>query len=430
MKILKVKPSLWFWLFLSLFVFAGNGSVAQRNYNFFYGKVFQAGTKTPMPEVNLTIEGTRTGTVTDKTGSFSFFVDTLPATMIVSHVGFETKTILLDATSFSLTLYLTRKPTELQEVEIRANAHEAFFKDDHYAVLDYEIDSNLVYLLIFRQRLSKAELVCKSIYGDTVATSVMFYFRPERLFKDCLGNLHVLSHDSGFQVFRQEKLLHLIHPVNLKKFDDVLRNCIASTPEVLFFQKISAHGQNVEYYGVNRKSLLKNPITQVGDEKKMKMLRRNTDDAQLLGSAIPPNSREDFVTWNYVHKILYRPVKTFLCRIGDYICIFNTPLRQIEFYDANGNFSYKLALKIDNVKDGRWTNDIMIDERSEKIFTTFVSNGLYNLYEIDMNSGILKKRLTIFHYYPEKIRVYNYFVYYLYNVSGDPDNKMLYRQKF
>ena len=120
-----------------------------------------------MPEVNLTIEGTRTGTVTDKTGSFSFFVDTLPATMIVSHVGFETKTILLDATSFSLTLYLTRKPTELQEVEIRANAHEAFFKDDHYAVLDYEIDSNLVYLLIFRQRLSKAELVCKSIYGDT-----------------------------------------------------------------------------------------------------------------------------------------------------------------------------------------------------------------------------------------------------------------------
>jgi hypothetical protein len=424
-----MKIQFWCWIFLLPVHFTGNTSIAQKQFNFFYGKVFEQGTKSGIPNVNLSIEGSRHGTVTDKTGAFSFFTDSLPATLIVSYMGFETKTILLDATSFSLTLYLSRKATELQEIEIKANVHEAFFKDDHYAVLDYEIDSNMVYLLIFRQYLSKAELICKSIYGDTVATSTPFYFKPARLFKDCLGVLHVLSHDSGFQVFRQEKQLHLIHPVNLKKFEDVLKNCVAATPEILFFQKTTDHGLGVEYFGVNRKTFLKNPITRIGDEKKMKMLRRNSKDAELLESTTHPDSRDDFVTWNFIHKILYRPIKTSLYRVGDYTCISNTPERQMEFYDIAGNFSYKLALKTDQVKDGVWTSDVLIDERSGKVFTTFVFNGRYSLYEIDLNSGMLKKRLTLFHYYPEKVRIYNYFVYYLYDAPGDPDNKRLYRQK-
>jgi hypothetical protein len=419
-----------FRIFLSMILFTTIATIVHGQYHFFYGKVLDAGTKTGMSNVNLSITGSRVGTVTDKKGAFSFFIDSIPATLVVSCVGYETKTILLDETSFSLTLYLKHEITELQEVEIKARVHEAFFKDVHFAVLDYEIDSNMVYLLIFRQNVTNAELICKNIYGDTIAKSIPFFFKPVRLFKDCLGILHVLSHDSGFQVFRQEKQLHLIHPVNLKKFNDVLENCVAATPEILFFQKSMDRGLSVEYYGLNRKSFSKQIISQVRDEKKMKMIRRNSDDAALLMATSHPDSRDDFVTWNYIHKILYRPIKTALYQIGLFICIFNTPERQMEFYDQAGNYSYKLALKIDKINDGRWTNDIIIDERSEKVYTTFVSNGQYSLYQIDLNSGMLKKRLTLFHYYPEKVRVYNDFVYYLYDVSGDPDNKMLYRQGF
>jgi hypothetical protein len=197
----------------------------------------------------------------------------------------------------------------------------------------------------------------------------------------------------------------------------------------LFVQKSTDQGLGVEYYGVNRKTFSKQTITHVKDEKRMKMFRRNSDDAALLMQATQPISRDDFVTWNYVHKILYRPIKTALYKIGSFICIFNTPDRQMEFYDSGGNFSYKLALKINLVNDGRWTSDILTDGHTEKVYTTFISNGQYGIYEIDLNSGILIKRLTLFHYYPEKIKVYNNFVYYLYDVSADPDNKMLYRQK-
>ena len=429
-KILVSTTIRYFWLLVLPMQFACLLADAQHHYHFYYGKVIEQGTKTAIPNVNLSIAGTRVGTVTDKTGAFSFYFDSIPAFLIVSYVGFETKTILLDETSFSLTLYLSRKASELREVEIKANVNEAFFKDEHYAVLDYEIDSNLVYLLIYRQRLSKAELICKNLAGDTVATSIPFYFTPARLFKDCLGVLHVLSHDSGFQVFRSEKLLHLIHPVRMKKFEDVLKNCVAATPEILFSQKITYHGLGLEYYGVNKTTLLKHDITQIRDEKKMKMLRRNTDDAAYLWSNKQPDSREDFVTWSYVHQILYRPIKTSLYQIGNYICIFNTPDRQMEFYDSAGNFSYKLSLNIEKLKDGRWTNDILVDGATGKVYTTFFRNGRCSVYQIDLNSGNLRKRLSLIHDYPEKVRVYGDCIYYMYNLPGDPDNKMLYLQKY
>jgi hypothetical protein len=430
LKIPGINFYQWFWMFFLLFHFTGANTEAQRNYNFFYGKVFEAGTKTAMAGVNLSVDHSRIGTSTDNAGSFSFFIDSLPAVLTVSYVGFETKTILIDSTSYSLTLYLTRKATNLQEVEIKARSHEAFFKDDHYAVLDYEIDSGLVYLLIYKSYLSHATLICKNLNGDTVATSLPFYFRPDKLFRDCLGFLHVLSRDSGFQVFRQGNQIHLIHPVDLKKFDDVLKNCVAATPEILFFQKVTDHGMGMEYYGVNRKTFQKTSLSRITDEKKMKMLRRNPEDAYWLGSSIQPDGREDFVSWNYVHKILYRPIRTALYRIGEYICIFNTPDHQAEFYDGAGNFSYKLLLKTDKVNDGRWTNDVLIDEVTGKVYTVFIQNGIYHVYQINLDDGMLNKRISLFHPYPEKVRIYNDWVFYLYDLASDPDNKMLYRQKF
>jgi hypothetical protein len=421
-----------YWRFMTLLMslsFVATASMAQKQYNFFYGKVLETGTKKAISGVNLSIEGSRIGTVSDKKGAFSFFIDSIPATLVVSYIGFETKTILLDATSFSLTLYLSRKATELEEVEIKANMWEPFFKDEHYSVLDYEIDSNMVYLLVYRQYLSNALLICKNLVGDTVAKSDPLYFKPDRLFRDCLGFLHVFSRDSGFQVFRQENQLQLIHPVGLKKYDNVLKNCVASTQDVLFFQNVTDRGLGVEYYGINRMTMMKNSLTNIRDEKKLKMLRRNPAEAQLLGNAKQPTGRDDFVTWNYVHKILYRPVKTSLCKIGSYICIFNIPDRQIEFYDTAGNFSYKLALKIGDVNDGRWSEDIIPDATDGRVYTVFTRNGTYGVFEININDGILKKRISLPHLYPRKIKVYNHWVYYLYDVAGDPDNRMLHRQK-
>ncbi len=414
---------------LSWCVLAAIDVEAQEQYKFFYGKVIDQATDRTLANVNLFVRGTRTGTVTGKKGDFSFFTDSIPATLVVSHVGYLTKEILLDETSFSLNIYLLPQVKELAGVEITAIQNEVFFRDEHYAVRDYEIDSGLVYLLVFRTRLLNAELICMNTNGDTVSQTEVLRFMPNRLFRDCMGYMHLLSNDSGFQVYRAGKGLELVHPVALKKFDDVLKNCVASTSEIFYFQKVVDHGLSVEYYGINRKTLARNTISSVKDEKRLKMLRRNEGDAGLLWMTRPPIGREDFVDWNYIHKIIYRPIKTALYRIGNYICIFNTPDRQMEFYDKEGNYSYKLALQIDGVDDGRWTSEILYDDFTGRVYTMFLKNGVCSLYRVDLNTGALKKVLSMLYPFPQKVRVYQGFVYYLYDIPGSPDNKLLYRQR-
>jgi hypothetical protein len=405
-------------------------------------------TRTPIPNVNISFEGSRLGSVTDQKGAFSFYIDTIPIIMIVSHLGFKTKRILLDGTSNSMTIYMENDIKELKEVEIKANRIEPFFKSEHYTLRDYEIDSGFVYLLVYRNRVSKEELICKNLEGDTVARSGLLPFTPISLHKDCLGYLHVIGTDSIFQVYRMDRVLLMIHAVPEAKYNDILANCLASTNQVLFFRKMFYLGQGVQYYGIDRITKKRQVLTQVIDEEKAKMLRRNPEDAWELIRDQPDYqaqlnnierekvmdmdemtmARNQFNEWNFTHKILYRPVKTALYIINNFVCIFDIPSKQLEFYDTDGNFSYKLKINTEVVNDGRWSGDIYLDESQSKVYTTFLKSTGTGVYRIDLNTGDLHKILTLIHPYPQKIRIYKDQVYYMYDVLGDPDNKTLYRQ--
>ncbi len=444
MKLFPFFPLILLALFLSW-----KSTDGQVHYRFYYGKVFMSDSRGPLANVNISFEGSKLGSVTDQKGAFSFYIDTIPIFMIVRHLGFKTKRILLDGTSNSMTLYMDRDIRELKEVEIRANWIEPFFKDEHYTLRDYEIDSGFVYLLVYRNRVSKEELICRNLEGDTVARSGILFFTPTSLLKDCLGYLHVVGRDSVFQVYRKDKALQMIHAVGMAKFNDVLANCVASTNQVLFFKKMISLGQGVQYYGIDKVTKKKQELTQVVDEQKMKMLRRNPEDTWSLISSQPDylaqlNNmereavmsrdeltlyRKEFNEWNFTHKVLYRPLKTALYKIGNFICIFDIPAKQLEFFDTEGNFSYKLKINIDLIKDGRWSGDIFLDENQSKVYTTFLKSTGTGIYRIDLNTGDLHKILTLMHPYPQKIRIYKDRVYYMYDVLGDPDNKTLYRQQ-
>jgi hypothetical protein len=196
---------------------------------------------------------------------------------------------------------------------------------------------------------------------------------------------------------------------------------------MLFIRKFEKNGQTVSYYKVDRKTNQRQMLTAIEDSLKTKMLRRNPHDNDLLMQSVQPAGRDDFVDWSYVHKILYRPISTVLCKIGDFICIFNTVDRTIEFYKMDGSYAFKLLLMIKKIKEGNWSKDIYIDEEKSKVYTTFIQNGYNFLYTVDLNTGELKKVLSIAHLYPEKLQIHDGYVYYLYHEAGSGDNKELFR---
>jgi len=439
--IFRVKKSVCLLTFLLLFF--SLETLAQQRFHFFYGKIMDKTTRKPLGNVNLSVQGTRTGTFTDPKGEYSFYLDSIPAILTVSHVGYLTKKIILDTASYKMTLYLSPEIKTLQEVVISAQPQEAVFKDPHYSVLDYEIDSGRVYLLIFRSLYNKPELLCMTPGGDTLAQSGPLPYNVKTLDQDCLGYLHAFGNDSVYQLSRVNSAIRLVYPVAIHKYFQVLAGCVASTAQCLFFKRNSNYGLSTEFYSVNKRTFIRKSIGMVTDEKKAEMLVRNPEDMWFILQFSQPGQGEGTVSessdevraadqvmvdWLWIKKIVYPPVKSFLYRIGDFICIFNTPDRQMEFYDLDGNYSYKVELKLDLSGEGRWTYEILADPVTLKVYTPYLKNGIVTLYEIDLNTGGLTRILSVVDPFPQKLRVYEDYLYYIYDNRDLQNNTMLFRQ--
>jgi len=413
--------------------------IAQNKRMQFKGKVLDRETRAVITGANITISGTRRGTSSNENGEFSVTIYNLPVYMSISHVGYETQRIWLDNPSAPfITVLMNLVSSLLPEVEIKArNEPVPFFKDNQYSVLDYEVDSNLVYLLIYRFRLVNSELLCKSVNGDTVARSGTLRFKPTGLFHDCMGNIHMLSADSAYQVWRKRDHLDLLYPIGLSRFNLVLPGCVASTDSLLFFRKETPDHQSVDFYTIDRKTSRKQHLTMVRDEAKLKMLHDNPMDYFYLMMDTIPGVMMDTIAgdggqgaeWIWVKKILYKNNKSTLHRIDDIMCIFNTADYTLALYTLSGEFTSKLKMPIEKIDDGKWTSEIYIDNIEKTVYTSFRKGELYTIYRINLNTGELKRKLTTDHEFPQKIRVHNDFLFYLYTIPGKGDNKHLYRQK-
>jgi hypothetical protein len=395
-----------------------------------YGKVMDGETHSGLPNVNISFTGTRTGCTTDPQGDFSIYPDTIPAYMIISHLGYEPQRIWLEKEPAGLNILMKPVAKMLQEVEIKARSEPVpFFKDNQYAVLDYEVDNTLVYLLIYRFRLAKSELICMSDQGDTIARSGQLWFKPGRIIADCLGYLHVLSADSSYQVFLRKDTIIFPFKANIAKFLSTMSDCVTSTGDFLIFREESYDHQTVDFYRIHRKSGNKEYFATARDEAKLKMLRKNPVDRYLLSMDTIPGNHAEMVEWVWVNKILYKPNASVLKKIGDTLAIFNTTDGSLDLYNADGIFLEHLKITLPEKGTGDWTKEIYFDQITHKPYISLIKNGKINFYSIQLSTGELNFILTTVHIFPQKINIHHDCLFYLYDLPGTGDNKHLFRQK-
>jgi len=111
------------------------------------GSVMEKDTYLSIPNANIRVTGTNTGSVSDKNGDFKIVADTMPVYVIVSHIGYKTQRIWMDHASVGINILLEPETEMLKPVEINGNREPVpFFRDDIYSVLDYETQNTLVYL--------------------------------------------------------------------------------------------------------------------------------------------------------------------------------------------------------------------------------------------------------------------------------------------
>ena len=100
-------------------VFVIWGPLAVRAQTVIRGVVTNAETEAPIPQATLQVDGTYTGTVTNDEGRYALRVDSLPVTVVVQHIGYETARFrLTDATDRRQSVALQPSSVEMDGVVV------------------------------------------------------------------------------------------------------------------------------------------------------------------------------------------------------------------------------------------------------------------------------------------------------------------------
>ena len=113
------------------------------------GKVSDAFTGESLPGANIKVQGTPYGTSSNSKGEFNVKVEQVPATLVVSFIGYETEYYKISGQQKPVQINLTPKIYLLDSINVSADRIINIIKDKPLYVWDYEIFEDKLLMLAF-----------------------------------------------------------------------------------------------------------------------------------------------------------------------------------------------------------------------------------------------------------------------------------------
>ncbi|MFH2094473.1 MAG: carboxypeptidase-like regulatory domain-containing protein [Bacteroidota bacterium] len=384
-----------------------------------YGYIIDEQTNTPIKNVNIKVNGTQKGCTSDLTGYYSIELSAV-CTLIISHVQYESKEIIITKTvSRKTDISLTEKIYTIGMVDISQNKPVNLVAKKLYDVTDYEFCGDLIMLFAYcyKEKVNPW-LILMSEDGDTVCRQ---HIPVEgSLYKDCLGNVHLISRDSAYQIYYDSTEIHLLYPVSPKEFQEAMSPCIAEMNNRFYLKQYYYNNQVLSYFVANPEDSSLHEFRVIADDIGLNMLA-NRNRFHSMGGVAPTEA-----DLRFEQMCFFDPIFAPLVKIKDRICIFNYVDSLIEFYNEKGEAEREIPICFHNEK--YWKEEIYVDEKAGTAYTLFKKNGISTLRKIDLETGILTTKIPIPNFlFIEKVRVFNDSVYFLYRNNSDNDLMKLFR---
>jgi len=198
------------------------------------GRVVDKETNEGIKFVSIAIAQSGKGTISDSTGFFRYSTgffrldNIMPGSRVsFSSIGYKEKSIVVNEGSKGLVVYMVNEKYLLNELEVSAGYAQDVLWDKTLWIWDYGFMDNNLLTITYTDHLKHATLTLLSPMLDTVS-SLPLPMKPESLFKDCLGNYHVVCYDSTYQVYNADEGLRLLAPAGRWSFDTYMLPCVAS----------------------------------------------------------------------------------------------------------------------------------------------------------------------------------------------------------
>ncbi len=385
------------------------------------GQVIDADTKIPLIGANISIDGTTLGVVTDSEGYFFIKTKEVPLIISASYVGYEVKTLTI--VSFTqLKISLNKKINSLEELIITDQSviEQVFPKP--YSVKDYVFYNNQLVLLVYRNFFKKYSLILLGEDGEIISERSIKKLKPVRLFKGCLGGIHLISAVNTRQIYIENNEIRFLKSMPTLTFEARMNPCVAANPQFIFYKKTANLEQIVNYIAIRKIDPDdRKVVATIQDWEKLDMLehegsfqqlreavKREHNAGQPAGSTFGANiGNADFVS-----RVIFKPIYSPLFEHNDTLFLFNHTYNLLLKKNLEGETIDSIAINYHFNK--KWRKKILFDQETGNAYTLFDTKWNLMLHKINLETGELEDGLILERPFINTIKIRNGYLYFLY----------------
>lgn len=408
---------------------------------FISGKVRDS-TGNILPGVNIYIDKTNTGTVTDTDGNYFLRIYKQPPFIIYySHVGYETiskiisENIWRDSLVSDVTLKIS--PSVLPTHTVKAHATpDTIFASIEYNVADFEFYKDKLILLTYKNKIEKDAEVILADEKSTIICSKKVMFEAKELFRDYQGNINVICRDTVFRIsVKRDEIFFL--SVDFKDFNELIRPCIDTIENNIIFSDYNSGYPAFSYYSFSAEKREVFSIRNIIDKPLMREFRFEyyflppKEKLKARRFAIQHNTDKHMVAaamTGFQRSFYYTPLYAPLYVINDSILIFDHYENKLYYYNEYNEPVDSIAINYHRLKEEKWEKNLLKDDYNNKIYSIYTKNGFYYLKKIDLSTGKIEFSFKLHHKYADNVKVKNDCVYYIYRPFESLQKKFLYRE--
>ena len=398
------------------------------------GRVIDKKNGRPIGDVNIIIKGRQIGAITDKNGFFSTNLFKENDTLIISHISFFKKQVVVISDKL-LIIELISSEILINEASVYSKRTPLRISDSPW-VIDYQvINDSIILIAKVSNRGSTLELLNNKRKVNTYQL-----FNIESITVNCLKQIYIQTPDTAYEIEIIGNQLFISSYLLNKELAQINTYCNVFYDEKQYFSLFSNinklktffvfkenNNEPIEVYNIFNKEEYDDILVL---SSKFHYLNDNFE--HLMGDIHPnhrdPRKRSKHVfnkldISNYLMLLSKLQTKSPLFTVNNQVVILDGTNDNIIYFNKNDFPTRKLKLDFPFLK--RNIINIIKDSRTECIYYFISENDKIIIYNVDINTGKFK-RISQINRHIEEPQIHNNVLYYL-QYDMHKDTRELYK---
>jgi len=414
---------------------------AQTNSFEIKGEVIDSLTSDPIVDAVVTLKGSQQNVFTNKKGAFTLRSETKEGTIVIYQLGYKTGEIIVNAGSPSYLIKLMPLAFNLNEVVVSSSKYKVVQENNNTSFLSFEFYENFIVALVSKGMSDESNFIQLLNLNGDILLEKKAPKNSERLFKDCLSNVQVITKDSAIQFYYNYKNIFFLAPHSLNDFYANLYRCQLYANGNYYFKDIYYRNLKNVYSYINENVSGKSTyLYTLADSGAIHSINLDLDlqyfltkrrlsgnppwDVKTIQENLDQLREKEPLPDKYLN--LFRPVESELFKIDTCIYVFDYTNKKICRFTSANQLHLKDSLNFTHALKPR----ALIDRDFKKVY--FLSNddkSILHEYSFEKKQFIAKEKLENFHFVSNFL-VKGSVIYFLYKNKTESIHNKLFIYRF